>query len=84
MNPKLKLQHNPVIYGMATVGERGQVVIPSEARQELGIKPGDKLLVIKPPVGKMVSFMKADDLTSHIKSMTQMMGKLEEMIKEEK
>ncbi len=32
-------------YGTATVGEKGQVVIPSEARQAMGLKKGDKLLV---------------------------------------
>ena len=37
-------------YGTATVGERGQLVIPSEARTELGINPGDKLLVMKHPL----------------------------------
>jgi len=32
-------------YGSVTVGERGQVVIPAEARKDFGIQPGDKLLV---------------------------------------
>jgi len=32
-------------YGSVTVSERGQIVIPAEARQDFGIKPGDKLLV---------------------------------------
>jgi AbrB family looped-hinge helix DNA binding protein len=32
-------------YGTTTVGERGQVVIPAEARKAMGIKKGDKLLV---------------------------------------
>lgn len=27
------------------MGERGQVVIPSEAREELGIQPGEKFVV---------------------------------------
>jgi AbrB family looped-hinge helix DNA binding protein len=36
-------------YGSVTVGERGQVVIPAEARAELGITAGDKLLVMKHP-----------------------------------
>lgn len=31
--------------GATTVGERGQVVIPAEARKALGINSGDKLLV---------------------------------------
>jgi AbrB family looped-hinge helix DNA binding protein len=33
------------IYGIATVGERGQIVIPKEARDHFHIKPGDKVVV---------------------------------------
>jgi len=33
-------------YGSVTVGERGQIVIPSKLRKKLGIKPGDKILVL--------------------------------------
>ena len=32
-------------YGTVTVSERGQIVIPAEARRDFGIKAGDKLLV---------------------------------------
>lgn len=32
-------------YGTVTLGEKGQVVIPIEAREAMGIKKGDKLLV---------------------------------------
>lgn len=44
-------------YGAVTVGERGQIVIPAEARAEMGVKPGDKLLVMKHPLyeGLMIS-----------------------------
>jgi len=34
-------------YDTVTVGERGQVVIPAQARKDMNIKPGDRLLVIK-------------------------------------
>ncbi|HVL40469.1 MAG TPA: AbrB/MazE/SpoVT family DNA-binding domain-containing protein [Fimbriimonadaceae bacterium] len=37
-------------YGSVTVGERGQIVIPAEARAELGINSGEKLLVMKHPL----------------------------------
>lgn len=37
-------------YGTATVGERGQIVIPAEAREELGYQAGDKLLIMKHPI----------------------------------
>ena len=36
---------HPKVYGSVTVGERGQVVIPVEARKELGLIPGSKLIV---------------------------------------
>jgi AbrB family looped-hinge helix DNA binding protein len=48
--------------GAATVGERGQVVIPAEARERLDIKPGDKLLVFIHPAGWGVDFVKFDKL----------------------
>lgn len=38
-------------YGAVTVGERGQVVIPAEARRDHGITPGDKLIVLGSPDG---------------------------------
>ena len=33
-------------YGTAKVGDRGQIVIPKEARELFGIKPGDTLLIL--------------------------------------
>ncbi|XAM52197.1 hypothetical protein TVTCOM_23100 [Terrisporobacter vanillatitrophus] len=33
-------------FGSVTVGERGQIVIPKEARELFGINTGDKLLVL--------------------------------------
>lgn len=38
--------HEPTLFGAVTVGERGQIVIPQAAREGLGIKPGDKILVM--------------------------------------
>lgn len=34
------------IFGLVTVGERGQIVIPKDAREVFSISPGDKLLVL--------------------------------------
>lgn len=35
------------ILGLATVGSKGQIVIPQEARETLQINEGDKLLILK-------------------------------------
>ena len=34
------------VFGTAKVGDRGQIVIPKEARQVFGIAPGDTLLIL--------------------------------------
>ena len=34
------------VIGTAKVGDRGQIVIPKEARELFGIRPGDTLLIL--------------------------------------
>lgn len=34
------------VFGTAKVGDRGQIVIPKEARELFGIHPGDTLLIL--------------------------------------
>ena len=40
------MQKGKHIFGTAKVGEKGQIVIPKEARQIFGINPGDTLLIL--------------------------------------
>ncbi|MBQ8956947.1 MAG: AbrB/MazE/SpoVT family DNA-binding domain-containing protein [Bacteroidales bacterium] len=42
------------IFGVVKVGERGQIVIPKEARELYGLKAGDSLLVIGDKKGMAV------------------------------
>ncbi|MFH1255901.1 MAG: AbrB/MazE/SpoVT family DNA-binding domain-containing protein [Candidatus Diapherotrites archaeon] len=37
--------HHKKFYGTVKVGERGQIVIPTEARKHFKIKAGEKMLV---------------------------------------
>jgi AbrB family looped-hinge helix DNA binding protein len=53
-------------YGSVTVGERGQVVIPAEARHELGYYPGDKLLVMRHPVYAGIMMCRIDAVRSFL------------------
>jgi AbrB family looped-hinge helix DNA binding protein len=41
-------------YGAVTVSDRGQIVIPAEARRDLGIEIGEKLLVVGGPSNGLV------------------------------
>ena len=39
-------QNAQKVFGTAKVGDRGQIVIPKEAREFFGIEPGDTLLIL--------------------------------------
>ena len=39
-------ENGKYIFGVVKVGERGQIVIPKEAREQYGIKPGDSLMML--------------------------------------
>ena len=44
------------VFGTAKVGDRGQIVIPKEARELFNIQPGDTLLILgKKETGLIVS-----------------------------
>jgi len=48
------------IYGTVKVGDRGQVVIPSRARKDFNIKPGDLLLVLAGRNKRGIAMVKTD------------------------
>jgi len=39
-------QEGKYIFGVVKVGDKGQIVIPRDARHKYGIKPGDALLMV--------------------------------------
>ena len=56
--------------GLSKVGEKGQIVIPKEARDMFNIKPGDSIIVLCDKE-KGIALVKADvieDLTDKILS----------------
>lgn len=48
---------NTHLVGTVTVGPKGQVVIPSEVRESMGINPGDKLVALYLDEKKSVAFI---------------------------
>ncbi len=61
--------HDKKLYGTATVGTKGQVVIPSDAREELGLMTGDRLYVIGSPSKGFVGLLKEDQIEEFIEHM---------------
>ncbi len=53
------------LYGTATVGSKGQVVIPADAREELKIQPGDRLYVLGSMHGNGLVLLK-EDMIEHV------------------
>ncbi len=47
-------------YGTTVMGERGQLVIPAEAREELEIQPGEKMVVFGNAKRGTVILIKSD------------------------
>lgn len=56
------------IYGTVKVGERGQIVIPKEAREQFNIKPGDSLIVFGRSK-RGIALVKADIMNNFIMKM---------------
>ncbi len=46
MTNKTSVGSGPSVMGVAVLGERGQLVIPKEARDSLKLKTGDRFIVV--------------------------------------
>ncbi len=57
------------IAGTVNVGPKGQVVIPSEVREQMGIAPGDKLIALSVEGKKSISFITESDAQSLVDEM---------------
>lgn len=58
--------HKVTFYGSNTIGEKGQVVIPVEGRQELGLNPGDKLIFLGDKEHGVLIVSKAEVVEQHM------------------
>ena len=65
------------IFGSVKVGERGQIVIPKEAREVFEIKQGDILLVLG-DVERGIALVKADTLQGFAKKILDSLGRPDE------
>jgi AbrB family looped-hinge helix DNA binding protein len=62
--------HGKKLYGTATVGTKGQIVIPADAREELNINPGDKLYIAGSVEKKVLFCLKEEQLQHLISKLT--------------
>lgn len=71
-------------FGSATVGLKGQVVIPVSARKELGINTGDTFLTFKAPHNQGLVLIKADAVEQMLSGMSQRLAHFEKLVKDYK
>jgi AbrB family looped-hinge helix DNA binding protein len=69
-------------FGMATVGERGQIVIPAEARKKHRINTGDKLLIMGTPDTKGLMLVKIDAMREFMTTIMQELQRVEQSYQE--
>jgi AbrB family looped-hinge helix DNA binding protein len=69
MKRSSKASFEPECIGSTVVGERGQIVIPKEIRDNLKLKTGAKLLVIQHH-GAGIMLMPAEQMRSFLQQMT--------------
>jgi AbrB family looped-hinge helix DNA binding protein len=74
-------QKSPKFYGATTVGERGQVVIPAEARRDFEITPATKLLVFGSKGHGGLMLTKAETVSEFITMAIGMLTCFEEILK---
>ncbi|MFH1031739.1 MAG: AbrB/MazE/SpoVT family DNA-binding domain-containing protein [Chloroflexota bacterium] len=73
--------HGFKCFGSATVGARGQVVIPANARKELDIEAGTTLLVFMGPAGNGLLIFKADAVEQIINIASEQLANVEKLLK---
>ena len=70
--------------GTVTVGPKGQVVVPSEVREQMGIESGDKLLALYFPNKKSVAFITEQQAQEYVSSMGEQFTKFKQSLEEDK
>jgi AbrB family looped-hinge helix DNA binding protein len=78
------LNHKPSFYGTATIGTKGQIVIPVEAREELGMQPGDKVVVIGIKERGMVGVCKLEAVEEMLTRMSEHLDGMRQAIDKSK
>jgi AbrB family looped-hinge helix DNA binding protein len=68
------------IYGSTTVGERGQLVVPAEARKDFGFEVGEKIIVMAHGMG--VLLLRADVVAQMVQDSMNRLADLERKISE--
>jgi AbrB family looped-hinge helix DNA binding protein len=68
----------PKILGTATLNEKGQLVIPVEARNSLGLLPGSRVVIMSSPHRPALTLLKSEDVEAMVKGLTDALGSVDD------
>jgi AbrB family looped-hinge helix DNA binding protein len=78
-----KVTAEDMFYGTATIGERGQVVIPADARKDCDIHAGDKLLVFRHPMHpRMLILAKLGEMERFLQQMSKTLEEFDQQVRQ--
>lgn len=77
------MHHDMSVFGTATVGAKGQIVIPAEAREALGLESGDKVLVVGGKKG-FLGICPVNSMDTFLESQKKHLDKLQNILQNEK
>lgn len=75
--------HEIKLYGIVTVNDKGQLVIPADARRDRGFEPGTRLAIMSPPhnhEGLMI--IKVEEIEKIMSHLSEGMGLVQQQIKQ--
>lgn len=74
--------HRFKVFGSMAVSPRGQVVIPANARKELGINSGDTLLACALPHGQGLLLLKVDAIEQILSTLSERLTEFEKLVRD--
>ena len=78
--PKDFEQAIPKFYGATTIGERGQIVIPADARKHLGLSPSTKVMVFGGNTGEGLLIIKAESVAEYLAKASSILSNFEKIL----
>ncbi|PIR94185.1 AbrB family transcriptional regulator [Candidatus Falkowbacteria bacterium CG10_big_fil_rev_8_21_14_0_10_39_11] len=79
----MKKNTDKQFFGTATIGEKGQIVIPSAARKKMKLNKGDQLLVFGPH-DEMIALVKLSEIENIITGLSEKLNSISDSIKKKK
>jgi AbrB family looped-hinge helix DNA binding protein len=77
----MKIPHFPKILGTATLNEKGQIVIPVEARNSLDLSAGSRVVIMSSQDRPVLILVKAEEVEAMVNNLSNALNSDEQIVK---